>query len=283
MTSMARGGNQEQVDYWNGEAGARWVKAQEKIDALLQPITEAALRTAGVAPGMDVVEIGCGCGSTTVALAEQVGASGSVLAVDVSEPMLGQARARLRAAAARVSLELADASTFAFTPGSADLVFSRFGVMFFNDPVAAFANIRTVLRPGGRLAFACWQPAADNPWVLVPMAAALAHLPAPEAPTPGAPGPFQLGDPQRVREILTDAGFHEISLENLRCGLFVRGDIDDVVAFYQQIGPLSRWLREAEPDVARRALTAVRQTLLEHLGADGIRFDSASWIVSAAV
>jgi SAM-dependent methyltransferase len=283
MTTGSTDGNQEQIDYWNGDAGARWVIAQQQIDELLQPITDAAFRTAAVGPGSDVIEIGCGCGSTTLALAAQVGPSGSVLGVDVSSPMLAQARARLDAAPARVSLELADASAYAFAPASADLIFSRFGVMFFSDPVAAFANMRVALRPGGRLVFACWQPIAENEWITVPLAAALMHLPVPELPEPGAPGPFSLGDQQLVRSILANAGFQGVSLEDFRSPLHIRGTIEEVMQFYQEIGPLSRLVREAEPEVRAQAVAAVERTLLARCDADGIRFGSASWLVSAAI
>jgi len=285
MTTESKDGNREQIDYWNGDAGARWVIAQRQIDELLEPITHAALRMAAVGPGSDVIEIGCGCGSTMLELAEQVGPSGSVLGVDVSSPMLTQARARLDAAPARVSFELADAGAYAFAPASADLIFSRFGVMFFSDPVAAFANMRVALRPGGRLVFACWQPIAENEWITVPLAAALTHLPVPEVPEPGAPGPFALGDPQRVRDILAGAGFHGVALEDFRSALRIRGTIEEVMQFYQEIGPLSRLVREAElePDVRAQAVAAVERALLEHCGADGIRFGSASWLVSAAI
>jgi SAM-dependent methyltransferase len=281
MTADASETDREQREYWNGEAGARWVSAQRQIDELLRPITEAALQRAAVTGGTDVVEIGCGCGSTTVELVARVGLAGSVLGVDVSAPMLAQARARLGAAKGRVTLELADAGRYAFAPASADLAFSRFGVMFFGDPAAAFANVRTVLRPGGRLVFVCWQAVEENPWVTVPMAAALAHLPPPERPAPGAPGPFSLADPDRLRHVLTAAGFRDVALEDLRRPLRIQGTADDVVRFYEEIGPLSRMLRDAEPGVRWRALDAIRSALGRHRDADGVTFGSASWLVTA--
>ncbi len=283
MTADASEMDREQREYWNGEAGARWVSAQRQIDELLRPITEAALQRAAVTAGTDVVEIGCGCGSTTVDLAARTGPAGSVLGVDVSAPMLAEARTRLAAATGRVTLELADAGRYAFAPASADLVFSRFGVMFFGEPPAAFANVRTVLRPGGRLVFVCWQAVEENPWVTVPLAAALAHLPPPERPAPGAPGPFSLADPDRLRHVLTAAGFRDVALEDLRRPLRIQGTADDVVRFYEEIGPLSRMLRDADPGVGRRALDAMRSALGRHRAGDGVTLGSASWLVTATV
>jgi SAM-dependent methyltransferase len=283
MTADASEMDREQREYWNGEAGARWVSAQRQIDELLRPITEAALQRAAVTAGTDVVEIGCGCGSTTVELAARTGLAGSVLGVDVSAPMLAQARTRVDAARGRVTLELADAGRYAFAPASADLVFSRFGVMFFGEPPAAFANVRTVLRPGGRLVFVCWQAVEENPWVAVPLAAALAHLPPPERPAPGAPGPFSLADPDRLRHVLTAAGFRDVALDDLRRPLRIQGTADDVVRFYEEIGPLSRVLRDADPGAGRRALDGIRSALGRHRDGDGVTLGSASWLVTATV
>jgi SAM-dependent methyltransferase len=283
MTADTSEVDREQLEYWNGEAGARWVSAQGQIDELLRSITEAALERAAVTAGTDVVEIGCGCGSTTVELAARAGATGSVLGVDLSAPMLAQARARLAAAKARVALALADAARYAFAPASADLVFSRFGVMFFGDPAAAFANLRTVLRPSGRLVFVCWQAVDQNPWVTVPLAAALEHLPRPEPPAPGAPGPFSLADPDRLRHVLTRAGFRDLALEDLRRPLRVAGSADDVMGFYEEIGPLARVLRDAAAGARPRAVAAIRSALGRHHDGGGVTLGSASWLVTAAV
>src|SRR5262249_40712661 len=166
---------------------------------------------------------GCGCGDTTVELSKGVAPGGSATGVDISAPMLERARALAEAQRAAARFELADAQTHAFPPASADVVFSRFGIMFFADPTAAFANLRRALTPSGRLAFVCWQALPENAWMAVPMLAALQHLPPPPLPGPEAPGPFSFADPARVRRILEGAGFRSVQLEDVRETLTVGG------------------------------------------------------------
>ena len=203
---MADDANTEQREYWNEQAGPTWVRNQERLDAQIQPWGELALNALAAAPGEAVLDVGCGCGATSLALAAQVGPEGRVVGLDLSGPML--ARARERAAAegrANVSFLQADAQTHAFAP-EFDALFSRFGVMFFDDPPAAFANLAGALRPGGRLSFACWQGREQNGWVSIPMAALIGEVELPPPPAPDAPGPFALGDPDRLRALLEGAG-----------------------------------------------------------------------------
>jgi SAM-dependent methyltransferase len=239
----------------------------------------AALRA-----GEDVLDVGCGCGETTVELARRVAPGGTVLGVDVSAVMLERARqtARERGAAAR--FQLADAQTHAFAPASVDVVFSRFGVMFFVDPAAAFANLRRALRPQGRLAFVCWQSLADNPWMLVPLGAALQIVPPPPLPAPDAPGPFAFADPARVRGILERAGFRDVQLDAVQAELTVGGGagLDETVDFLLQMGPTSALLRDStDPGLQPRLAAAVREALRPYQTPQGVRMGSASWIVSA--
>jgi len=178
------GPNADQVAFWNSPAGEKWVRNQAEMDMTLAPLTEMLLARAAPAPGQRVLDVGCGTGTTVLQLAGAVGPGGHVQGLDVSEPMLALARQRVAAAGAgNVDLVLDDAQTFAFDAGSRDLVFSRFGVMFFADPPAAFANLRRALVPGGRLVFVCWADLADNPWFKVPRDAAIARL-GPVPPTP---------------------------------------------------------------------------------------------------
>src|SRR5258705_5710546 len=200
------GPNAEQIAYWN-ERGKQWVAVNDMLDAMIGPLGRHALDRARVAPGEAVLDVGCGCGDTTLELARRVGPSGRVLGVDISAPMLGRARERARAAGAtHVIFEQADAQTHAFTAASFDLILLRFRVMFFVDPTAAFANLRPALRSGGRLTFVCWQGFPKNPWMAVPLMAAMPHIKLPTPPAPDAPGPFAFGDDGRVRTILADAG-----------------------------------------------------------------------------
>jgi len=273
--------NQEQIDYWNGDAGARWVQGRGEIDGLLAPITAVAIERARVAPGWRVIDIGCGCGSTTLELGRLTGRAGAVLGIDVSATMIEDARSRIPPGAAHVSFHLADASTHRFEQHAAHVVFSRFGVMFFVDPTQAFANIRTALRPQGRLVFVCWQALVANDWARIPMGAALACLPPPQPPAPTAPGPFAFADAERLRGILEQAGYTQVTVEGLNLPLRLEGSMDAAVAFYRDIGPAARLLREAPADARARALRAMREALARHHDGHGIRLGSAAWLVSA--
>lgn len=273
--------NADQVTYWNSPAGERWAALQDEIDAVFAPLTAVVLDRADAQPGERVIDVGCGCGATTLALAERVGPGGAVLGVDVSVPMLEVARRRVGTAGA--SLLLADAASHPFEPGARDLAFSRFGVMFFAEPAGAFANIRAGLRPGGRLTFACWRPIAENGWFDIPVRAALPHAP-PQAPAdPHAPGPFAFADPVRVRAILGAAGFADIEVapHDPRMPLAGPGDLDRATGFATRIGPASRLLAEMGEDARQAAVADIRAALAGHDGADGIVLGGAVWIVSA--
>jgi SAM-dependent methyltransferase len=240
-----------------------------------------------VAPGERALDVGCGCGQTTFQLAERVAPAGSVVGIDISAVMLARAQeraARSGAEGVRIRFENADAQTAALGEAAFDLVFSRFGVMFFADPPAAFANLRRALAPGGRLAFVCWQGPERNEWVRVPLAAAAKHLTLPR-PAPGAPGPFALSDPERTRAILAQAGFREIEIEPHERDLAIaRGSLDEAAGFLTQIGPLSRALREAGAagaELQEAVAQSVREALAPYAGPQGVRMGSASWIVTA--
>jgi len=277
------GSNAEQVRFWNETSGPKWVALQEAIDAQLEPLGRRTLARAAVGAGDRVVDVGCGCGWTTVELARRAGPTGHVTGVDVSAPMLARARARAAESGVDVELLAADAQTHPFPPASRDVAFSRFGIMFFADPTAAFANIRRALVRGGRLAFVCWQALERNPWAAVPLAAAARHLPLPPPPAPDAPGPFAFADPARVRRILGDAGFADVALDDVRETLTVGGpgSLDAVVEFLLQIGPAARALRDADPALRPVVAAAVRDAVAPFHGADGVRMDCAAWVVSA--
>jgi len=240
---------------------------------------------AGIAPGERVIDVGCGCGDTTIALGRRVGPAGRVLGIDVSAPMLERAAETARAAGvANVRLENADAQTHRLSPSAFDVVYSRFGVMFFTDPVAAFTNLRAALRPGGRLAFVCWQALLENPWLFVPLRAAAQHLTLPPPPAPDAPGPFAFADPERVRGILARAGFGDIVLEELHTTLTLGGGgtVDQAVRFLTEgVGPVSGVLREADPAVRPTVAAAVRAAIAPFHTPQGVRMGSAAWIVTA--
>jgi SAM-dependent methyltransferase len=213
MAMAPRGVNDDQADYWNGDAGQRWVDGQEAMDAMLAPFGEAAMEAAGVAKGAEVIDLGCGCGGTTLELARRTGPMGRVIGIDISTPMLRRAQQRASEAGLSHTLFInTDASTHGFEAQKADLAFSRFGVMFFANPIAAFANIHRGMRAEGHLAFACWRPVGENEWVTVPREVALRHVAPPEPMKPGAPGPFAFAEPAHVATVLGRAGFRGVTL-----------------------------------------------------------------------
>ncbi len=277
--------NPEQKTYWNEQAGPVWVAFQERLDRQIGPHGERALARLAPAPGERVLDLGCGCGDSSLVLAARVAPGGSVLGLDLSEPMLS--RARERAAAARltnVTFRAADVQTAALEAGAFDAAFSRFGVMFFADPAAAFRNVRSALRPGGRLVFVCWRPVAENPWVTVPMAAAAPLLTLPPPAPPDAPGPFSFADAARVQGILAAAGFGEIAIEPAELSMSPGGgDPDEAAETFLDVGPLGSALREAKADAGlrERVRTAVRKAFEPHLRAGRVELGSAIWLVQA--
>jgi SAM-dependent methyltransferase len=281
------GPNAEQIEYWNGDAGENWSERDEEMDSMLRPLGVAAMAGAAPASGERVVDVGCGCGATSFLLAERVGLSGSVLGVDISAPMLAQARAKLAglAAGARgvLGFEQADASTHEFPQAAFDLLFSRFGVMFFADPTAAFANMRLALKPGGRLAFLCWGAVEENEWITVPMRSAMAHLPAPEPVDPRAPGPFAFSDGDYVGGILGSAGFTDIDLEAFTPTLrFGRGrSVAETAEFFLDLGPTARALA-GQPDSLRKTVKeAIIASISDRYVGDALELGGRCWIVTA--
>lgn len=203
--------NAYQVADWNGQSGERWVANQARLDAMVEVFGQAAIEAAAPATDERVLDVGCGAGASSRALAARVGAGGQVLGVDISEPLIDRARTLARQDTPAL-FQVADASSAELPQGAFDILFSRFGVMFFDDPTAAFAHMRRALRPGGRVAFVCWRGAAENDWVRLPMGALMGIVPPSALPDPEAPGPFSFGDRERVARILTAAGFTDIAL-----------------------------------------------------------------------
>jgi len=262
--------------YWNGSAGDTWVAMADQLDRELETLGHAVFERARVAPGDRVLDIGCGTGRTSAQLAERVGPTGTVTSVDISAPMLALARARHP----HLTFVEADAQTHPFAEASADVAVSRFGVMFFPDPIAAFANIARALVPGGRLAFVCWRPAEENPIMTVPLSAALAAGISPPAPKdPNAPGPFAFADSERVAKILHEAGFVEISHEanDERIG---NSSFEDTLELSLRVGPLGAMIRE-QPELRDQAIDAVRAALETYRVGDVVLMPSATWFVTA--
>jgi SAM-dependent methyltransferase len=278
----ASGPNAEQIEYWNKQAGPKWVANVQRMDALIDPLGRAAQEKARPKAGEHVLDVGCGTGQTTLQIATQVGATGAVLGVDISTPMLELARQRISSAKlSNVHFKNADAQT-ATLPGSHfDLLFSRFGVMFFVDPTAAFTNLARALKPGGRLTFVCWQPLPMNPWVRDPMLAIAKHLPTPPTPPPpGTPGPFAFGDAARTQGILESAGFSGVSLEPLTGELSLGKTVDEAVAFATEMGPVGALLADTSDAVRKAAAQAMRELFQGRAQPSGVSLGYACWIAT---
>lgn len=279
-----------QTHDWKGDAGDRWAANLARLDLMLADFGKAALAAAQPVPGEKALDIGCGSGTSTFALAEAIGPQGRVVGVDISQQLidLAAAEAASEAAPDRAPIDFlcADAATADMEGGPYDLLFSRFGVMFFEEPVTAFAHMRQALAPDGRLAFVCWRGAAENDWVRLPLGAISHILPQPPA-NPTAPGPFAFGDADYLRDILTHAGFEQIGIAPFDTPIsYGRGDtreaaVDDALDMAMAVGPLSRALADQPPEICDKAAAAVRAAFAERPGETSVLIDGAAWIVTA--
>ena len=284
QNNQAKGPNADQIEYWNGDAGEKWARHQDRLDAMLAPFSRAVLSLASAKAGERVMDIGCGCGATTFDFAEAAGDKGRALGVDISGPMVARAKERAAALGSRAEFLLADAAAHDFGAVQFDVLASRFGIMFFDDPVSAFTHLHKALAPRGRTAFVCWRAFADNPWAALPFVAARPLLPPQEPPVPGAPGPFAFDDAGRFRDVLAKAGFGSIEIQPFDAELTLGEGADPVEAALNQsleIGPLARAMKTM-PDSARGAISdAVRKALAANLKDGAVRLPGAVWLVSA--
>jgi SAM-dependent methyltransferase len=274
--------NVDMATMWNGPGGDHWVTHAARHDRALAPYGRAILAAARIAPGDRVLDVGCGTGTMTRA-ATRLAREGSALGVDIGQPLVEEARAETMAEGgpANVTFERADAQVHPFPAGGFDLVLSRFGIMFFDDPVAAFTNLRRGTADGGRLAFTCWQTLLLNDWMLVPMSAMVEHLGLPDVVGPGAPGPFSLDDPDRVRSVVADGAFGGIELAEEAHPMWLGTDLDDAVG-YMEGHPIARVMSEGKPpELVAKALVSLRAALEPHVGADGVSLGGKAWIVTA--
>ena len=271
--------NQKQREYWSGVVGRNWVARQDTFDKGFTHITAALMEFAAPARGMNVLDIGCGAGTTTIAIAKMV-APGKAVGVDISTPLLASAKERAHAAKSPAEFIEADASDHPFAP-EFDLAFSRFGVMFFADPVRSFGNIRKALRPGGRLAFICWRPFEESASVYEPYAAARDLLPPEEPVVPGAPGPFGLADSARTLSILTRAGYRDARVEPVERPSLMGATAEEAVEQAMNLGPLAFATRNSD-DATKAAVRARIRPVLERFKTpEGIAPPAAFWLVGA--
>ena len=279
MSDEPKGGGQE-AEFWNKAGGDMWVANMVRTHELLQPLWQALLARAAPGAGESVLDVGCGGGATSVDLATGVGATGTVVGVDVSAMILERAKAQ-PSLPNNLSFELADAATAELGEAQFDLICSRFGIMFFEEPKAAFANLCSALKPNGRLVVMCWQKPEDNPWISRPVKATAEILPGPaERPDPRAPGPFAFADPAWVEEILETAGFANVQLEAVEQRMPM-GSMDAAVTHMMGMGPSAEAIANAR-EADRAAIdAAIRDAFASYDTPDGVMAPCATWIVTA--
>jgi SAM-dependent methyltransferase len=274
--------NADMLAFWDGPGGHTWVARQAHTDITLTPVTEALLAFAAPRPGERVLDVGCGCGASTLEFARAVGPSGRVAALDISGPMLAEGEARATAAGiANIDWRQADPATASLD--GFDLLTSAFGTMFFGDPVAAFANMRRAADPSARMAIVCWRSLAENAWMEVPMSAVARHLPPRPDPVPHTPGMFAFADLRYVSEVLTAAGWAPPRFETLDLDLDIaagRG-LEEAVAQSTQIGAVNSWLRNQPVEVVSAAVASLREALAPHANGGSVHLPGAMWLISS--
>jgi SAM-dependent methyltransferase len=272
---------QNQSEYWNGPEADHWLIHEHRFERMGAPFTRLVLGEAAVASTHRVLDIGCGTGSTTCTAA-RAAEDGQALGVDISAPLLRRAEQRARQEGLNnVRFEHGDAQTHRLAAGGFDVAISRFGVMFFSDPTAAFANIARSLCPGGRLVFVCWQNLVDNEWITVLGSAVAQHIPLPPPDEPGSPGPFSLGDPERLAVVLDAAGLINVDLQPVAEPLWLGRDVTDTVEFIKADGIVQALLRDADATTINQITEAMRAALKSYLTSDGVWLESRAWLVTA--
>jgi len=274
--------NADQAAQWNGATGEDWVADADRYASMLAPFGGRIVDAIQARAGHQILEVGCGTGDLMIELARIVGDSGRVTAVDISDPMVAEARRRaIAAGATNSSFERADAQVFPFAPESFDAIVSRFGVMFLDDPVAALSNIRRSLRSDGRLAFACWRDLSLNEYVMVPAAAALEHVPIPNIAALEGPGPYSLADPDVLNALLERSGYADVELTELDLPMPMGDTADDVVTFFRDHEFADVLFADVPDDVADRAWSSIHSALAARETPDGIQLKGAAWLVTA--
>jgi SAM-dependent methyltransferase len=270
------------AEYWNARAGEHWAANHERYDELLGGYGRAAISALDVEADEHVLDVGCGSGGMTLDIARLLAPRGTVVGIDLSRQMIAVARERA-AAEGLTNLEFVegDVLTHPFEPASFHAFTSRFGVMFFDDPTAAFSRLAELLMPAGRAAFCCWQHVAENEWLTIPMDAIAAHVTLPAPGDPHAPGPFALADADRLRAILESSGFSDVMIEPVQMDQRVGSDADDAVRFVMGRSSVQALFVDV-PDGTREAATAsVAEALGPHARDGGVFLGGAAWLVTA--
>jgi SAM-dependent methyltransferase len=268
-----------QAALWNGPAGRSWVEAQALTDRVYEPLEDLLVEAVAAVSRGAVLDVGCGTGRTTVAVARRLGADSQCTGVDISEPMIAAARARAERDGTTARFIRADAQDYAFDPASVDTVMSRFGVMFFDDPVRAFANLRRAGTDDAALRVIAWRGAAENPFMTTAERAAAPLLPNLPPRRPDGPGQFAFADDRRVRGILEESGWTDVDIRpiDVECALPER----DLVAYFTRLGPVGLILQEADEPTRARVVDAVRPAFDPYVHGADVRITAACWMVEA--
>lgn len=276
--------HRDMVSYWNGPGGDRWTGESARTEKMLSRVADLLYPLARAIPGETLLDVGCGLGPTTIELARRVAPNGRAVGLDVSAKMVELARQRAKGVA-NIEFIAADAATYRFDAPFADLLFSRFGVMFFGDPTAAFANLRTALKPKGRMVFACWRRLSENPWMLKPLLAAYEHVPKLPPAEPDEPGPFAFADQERVGQILTAAGFAAPRFTPIDLAFDIAGGqgMDAAVHQAMTIGATSRALQDQPKNLVDAAAAAIRQALTPYQKGQTVELPGAVWLVESGL
>ncbi|GAB2668357.1 class I SAM-dependent methyltransferase [Nocardia goodfellowii] len=269
--------NEDQQSRWNGPAGNAWVEAQHVVDAVLRPFEEILVDTARALSPRQVLDVGCGTGGTTLAVAAALGSS-QVLGVDISEPMIAAAQARAAQHDTRATFLRADAQTHSFEPNF-DLIMSRFGVMFFENPVRAFTNLRRAAT--GELRCVVWRDVAENPFMTAAERAAAPLLPDLPARIPDAPGQFGLADGDRTARILRDSGWTDIAVDPIDVECVMPEEV--LTWYFSTLGPVGMHLAGVDEATRARVVETVRPAFDPFVHGDEVRYTAACWMLSAHV
>jgi len=269
----------EQTRLWNGVAGRAWVDTQELLDQMLEPFEDLLLTTMAAEAPRGVLDVGCGTGSTTLAVARRLGAAGRSIGVDVSNPMIEAARARAERERSPAEFICANAQVYGFDPASFDLILSRFGVMFFGDSVQAFSNLRRAASEDARLRFVAWRSAAENPFMTTAERAATPLLPGLPARRPDTPGQFAFADDNRVRAILEESGWAGIEIRQI--DVACRMPEKDLVRYLTRLGPVGQILHDADDETRAHVAETVRAAFDPFVHGAEVRLTAACWMVDA--
>ena len=271
--------NQEQAMLWNGLAGRAWVEEEKVVDRMFEPFERLLVEAAFAASRTRVLDVGCGTGGTTLAIARRLGAASRCVGLDLSEPMVAAARARGEREGVPASFICADAQSYDFEPKAFDLITSRFGVMFFDDPVQAFANLRRAGTDDAECRFIAWRSAAENPFMTTAERAAAPFLPNLPARQADAPGQFAFADQRRVRRVLEESGWTGVDIRPIEvsCSLLE----SELIGYLTRLGPVGRVLHQVDEPTRARVIEAARAAFEGFVQGAEVRFDAACWMVGA--